>query len=94
MPKFLFLMCICGIFATVTVLRGTRWVSVSGSEKSWESDNMKILTPKLVLESACGRGFAEGDRSSRGGGLGACPPGGFGGMPPPPPGNFYFKRRL
>ena len=29
---------------------------------------MKILTPKLVLESARGRGFAEGDRSSRGGG--------------------------
>ena len=26
MPKFLILMCIYGIFATVTVLRGTRWV--------------------------------------------------------------------
>ena len=24
MPKFLIVMCICGIFATVTVLRGTR----------------------------------------------------------------------
>ena len=30
---------------------------------------MKILTPKLVLESARGRGFAEGDRSSRGWGM-------------------------
>ena len=36
---------------------------------------MKILTPKLVLESARGRGFAEGDRSSRGGGVwGHAPP--------------------
>ena len=26
MPKFLIVMCIYGIFATVTVLRGTRWV--------------------------------------------------------------------
>ena len=27
MPKFLIVMCICGIFATVTVLWGTRWVT-------------------------------------------------------------------
>ena len=40
---------------------------------------MKILTPKLVLESARGS-------SSRGGGI-------FGGMPPPP-GNFYFEKAL
>ena len=26
MPKFLIVICICGIFATVNVLRGTRWV--------------------------------------------------------------------
>ena len=26
MPKFLIALCVCGIFATVTVLRGTRWV--------------------------------------------------------------------
>ena len=26
MPKFFIVMCIYGIFATVTVLRGTRWV--------------------------------------------------------------------
>ena len=26
MTKFLNVMCICGMFATVTVLRGTRWV--------------------------------------------------------------------
>ena len=40
---------------------------------------MKILTPKLVLESVRGRGFAEGDRSSRGAGGG----GGVRGYAPP-----------
>ena len=29
MPKFLILMCICGIFATVTVLQGTRFYNLA-----------------------------------------------------------------
>ena len=31
MPKFLIVKCICGIFATITVLRGTHWVPCLGA---------------------------------------------------------------
>ena len=45
MSKFLIVMCICGIFATVTVLRGTRWVPwcTLSKNKTLNSDIISVV---------------------------------------------------
>ena len=53
MPKFLIVMCIYGVFATLSVLRGTRWCPGVSKNKTLNSGNTSVVFFSCLKKFKC-----------------------------------------